>query len=115
MPTVATLTTNEEAVVTATPVTASGAPATLDGPLTATVQSGDGTATVNGLEVVMSANGPGETVYLISGDADLGEGVVPIQDTHTNTVTSEQAANLGLGSVVVRPKTVPPPAASRRR
>jgi hypothetical protein len=118
MPTTANHLVTEEAVLTATPTTTSGAPATLDGPLTVEVQSGQGTFTVNGLEVVMSSEVPGETVYLISGDADLGAGVVTISDTHTSTVANEQATNLGLGNVVIRPKTTPTPVpglASRRK
>jgi len=92
---------NEEKVqVTAKPTTASGKPAAFDDVIRVTVQSGDGTfeqdpATPNAFFAV-SGDAPGTTVYLVEGDADLGDGVTLIQDTVTLTVTGANAANFGL-------------------
>lgn len=108
--------TNEEKVpVTATPVTASGKPAKFDGALRVTVQSGDGTmeqdaATPNVFNAV-SGDAPGTTVYLVEGDADLGEGTTLIQDTVTLEVAGANAASFGLAAgapVAKTPPVVPP-------
>jgi hypothetical protein len=109
--------TNEEQVpVTATPVTASGNPAQIDGALTVTVQSGDGTVLQDPafplvFRAVSGAVG-GVTVYAVSADADLGAGVVTISDTVTYNVTSASAASFGLAAGPVEPK---PPVVARRR
>jgi len=98
----------QKVTVTATPKSISGRPATLDGPLTVTVQSGDGTVEQDPAAPLsfkaVSGEAPGTTVYLVEGDADLGAGVVTIQDTVELTVTSENAANFGLSAGPVENK-----------
>jgi len=115
--------TNEEQVpVTASPVSSSGRPAAIDGALTVTVQSGDGTVLQDEATPLVftcrSGDGPGETVYLVSADADLGEGVVTISDLVTLTVTSATAASFGLAQGTVEPKVpdaaAPAPAQATR-
>lgn len=108
---------NEEQVpVTATPVSASGKPAQIDGALTVSVVSGDGTFTQDAAFPLMfkavSGDLAGDTVYSVSADADLGAGVVTISDTVTLTVTSAAAATLGLVAGPAEPKVV---VAGRRR
>lgn len=79
--------------------TTAGQPATVEGPTDVTVQSGDTTASfVRSGDHAGSfmVSGLGDTVFLLSADADLGAGVVTIQDTVTVTVTSAQAASFGI-------------------
>ena len=95
-----TCTTEQKVPITASPTTASGQPSTFDGALRVTVQSGDGTveqnpATPNAFNAV-SGNAPGDTVYLVEADVDLGAGVELIQETVTLSVTHAKAANFGL-------------------
>lgn len=101
---------NEEKVpVTATPRSASGKPAQLDGPLIVTVQSGTGTVEQDAAKpnefFAVSGDEPGDTVFLVEGDADLGEGVSHIQDLVTLTVTNALAENFGLSAGTPVPKT----------
>ena len=94
-----TITNEEQIRVTAQPTTSTGRPATLDGPIRATVLSGDGTvaAGASDLEVVLrSGDNPGDTTYLIEADADLGAGIVLVQDTAMLHVTGAMASSLGL-------------------
>jgi len=105
----------QQVVVTAVPVTSSGRPAPVDGPLTVTVQSGSGTvfqdpATPLSFKAV-SGDDAGETVYLVEADADLGAGRVTISDTVVYTVTSATAQAVGLVAGAVEPKVA---AAARR-
>jgi hypothetical protein len=92
---------NEEKItVNARPQSSSGKPATIDGALTVTVVSGDGTveqdpATPLSFKAV-SGDALADTVYDVAGDADMGAGVVTIHDTVTLSVTSAVAANFGL-------------------
>jgi hypothetical protein len=93
--------TNEEKVkLTATPVTGAGNPAAIDGALRVSVVSGDASFTQDPAEpnafYAVSGSGPGDTTYLVEADADLGEGVVLIQDTVTYHVSGAQAASFGL-------------------
>jgi hypothetical protein len=100
MPLDVTITNVQKIDITASPTTGSGKPAKLDGPLKVTVQSGDSTVTQDPANPLMftlvSSDTPGDTVYLVDGDADLGSGVEDIQDTITLHVTGENAKNLGL-------------------
>jgi len=111
---------NEEQVpILAAPVSASGRPAAVDGALTVTVQSGDGTVLQDPATplafTARSGDGPGETIYLVTADADLGAGVTTISDLVTLTVTSATAASFGLSQGAVEPKVIDePPAAARR-
>jgi hypothetical protein len=80
-------------------MTASGRPAAIEGALSITVISGDGTFLQDPAEPlvfrVVSGDAVADTVYDVAGDADLGAGVVTIHDTVTLTVTSAQAASFG--------------------
>ena len=101
--------TNEEQVpVTASPVTAKGKPAQVDGPLKVSVQSGSGSVfqdPATPLEFkAVSGDDPGTTVYLVEADADLGSGVVTISDLVTLEVSGSQAAAFGLSSGAAEPK-----------
>jgi hypothetical protein len=113
MPLAIACTTAEQVPVTAAPVSASGRPAAVDGALTVVVQSGDGTVIQDAATplsfTARSGDAPGETVYLVSADADLGEGVTTITDLVTLTVTSETAAAFGLSQGAVEPKVAAPP------
>lgn len=101
-------TTDEQVPVTATPVTSTGNPALIDGALTVTVQSGSGTVVQDPATplafVARSGDTAGDTVYLVSADADLGAGVTAISDTVTLTVTSAAAASFGLTAGAAQPK-----------
>jgi hypothetical protein len=91
--------TNEEKIkITVNPVTLAGKPVALDGPIAVTIQNGDGTITLlddKTFEVV-SGDNPGDTAYLVSGDADLGEGVENISDVVLLHVAGAKASSLGL-------------------
>jgi hypothetical protein len=93
-------TTAEKVPITANPQTGSGQPAQLEGPLTVTVESGDGSVEQDPstpLEFnAVSGSVAGDTVFLVQGDADLGAGVVTIEDRVTLTVTEESASAIGL-------------------
>ena len=111
---------NEEQIpITATPVTASGRPAQVDGPLRVSVVSGSGTVLQDAATPLsfksVSADAPGETVLLVEADADLGEGVTLIQDTVVHTVTSATAASFGLSAGAAEPKAAPTAARARAR
>lgn len=92
--------TNEQKVkVTLTPVTAAGRPAKLDGVPTWQVSSGDSTVvpSADGLSAdLISSDIPGETMFVVSADADLGQGVVNITDSVKLTVEGALATSLGL-------------------
>ena len=94
------ITNEQQVVITLSPKTDSGKPAKLDG-IPTWEKTGDGLATIvvaaDGLSATLiSADDPGVTQFLVSGDADLGEGVEPIADTITLDVSSATAKNLGL-------------------
>jgi len=112
--------TNEEQVpVTATPLTASGRPAQVDGPLRITVQAGTGTFTQDPATPLVfkavSGDEPGETTYLVEADADLGAGTVLIQDTVVLAVGGAMAASFGLAAGAAEPKPGAPLSARNRR
>jgi hypothetical protein len=113
--------TTEEMVtgITLNPVTATGAPSAVEtGSVTATVQSGDGTTgTADGTNVpdLMTGTTPGDVVFLVSADADLGSGVVTISDLVTLHVTSPMATSLGISGGTVVPKTSGATPRSRNR
>ena len=99
--------TNEEKVkVTVNPVTSTGKPVELDGPIVVEVQSGDGVmAFVDDTSFyVISGDNPGDTAYLVSGDADLGEGVVTVSDIVMLHVEGAMAKSLGLVAGAPEPK-----------
>lgn len=113
MPLAVACTNEEQITVTATPKTAGGHVAQLDGPLRITVQSGDGSFTQDAASPLVfkavSGDAIADTVYLVQGDADLGAGVTLIQDTVTLSVGSATAANLGFVAGPVEPKPVAAP------
>ena len=90
------LTTEEKRLVTATPMTAAGNPATIDGAVQFSVSSG--TCTIAPVDdtsaYVVSGDTPGDSTVEISCDADLGSGVVPVLDSMVVHVTSASAASL---------------------
>jgi hypothetical protein len=91
--------TNEEKIkVTVNPVTTAGKKVTLDGPIAVSIQAGDGTVVlIDDLSFyVVSGDNPGDTSYLVSGDADLGAGVETISDIVILHVAGAKASNLGL-------------------
>jgi hypothetical protein len=102
-----TITNEQKILVTSTPVTATGRPAVMDGALSAEIVSGEATwvqgPTPNSIYLV-SADNPGDTSFVVSADADLGEGVQLIQDTVLLKVAGALAANLGLVAGVAEAK-----------
>lgn len=93
--------TNEEKVnAHLNPVTSTGRPASVEaGSVVWAVQSGDGTAepAADGMTCfLVSGDNPGDTVYMVSADADLGQGVQTISDIITLHVAGANAASLGL-------------------
>ena len=83
--------------ITVTPTTASGAAAQLDNPVNVTVTSGDATVeTVDDTNFYVVAGAPGNSTFLVEGDADLGDGVVLLQDTVSLIVISEMATSFGM-------------------
>lgn len=100
---------NEQKIkVTAQPQTTSGRPAQIDGAVRVSVQSGEATFTQDPAEPLsffaVSGDNPGTTEYLVEADADLGAGVVNIQDIVTYEVSGAQAANFGLVAGAPEPK-----------
>ena len=108
MPVEATCTNEEKVNFHLNPTTSTGQPAQLeDGSEQWVVQSGDGTVEPagDGLSCfVVSGANPGDTVVLVSGDADLGQGVQTISDLITLHVTGAMAQNLGVTSDPAVPK-----------
>lgn len=108
MPLEIACTTEEKVQITATPQTAGGRPAQIDGALRVTVQSGNGTVNQDPADPLsfeaVSGDAPGETVYLVEADADLGAGTELIQDTVTLVVSGAKAANFGLTASAPMPK-----------
>lgn len=101
MPAETSITTAQKIKATLAPVTDSvpPKPAKVDGVPTWSIVSGDATVVPSddGLSAdLISADAPGDTVFLVSADAKIGEGFEEIQDTITLHVVGEQAKNLGL-------------------
>lgn len=99
---------NEQKIkVTLAPVTAGGKPATLDGIPKWEVVNGAGTleASADGLSCyLISSDAPGDSVFAVSADADLGDGVENIADSITLHVQGARALNLGLIVGTAEPK-----------
>lgn len=101
MPGEATITNEEKKRFIINPLSAGGKPARIDGVPAWTVQSGDSTVDVaaDGMSAfLISSDTPGDTIYLVQADADLGAGVQNLADTITLHVEGANAANLGLSS-----------------
>jgi hypothetical protein len=94
-----TCTNEEKILVNLNPVTPGGNSIGIEG-LVVTVQSGDGGfAMVDGNSFwVESGVAVGDTVYVVTADADLGAGVVNVSDFITLRVEGAMAASLGLGA-----------------
>lgn len=90
--------TNEQKIkVTVTPVTAAGSFAPLDGPISVSVQSGSGTfEMVDEKSFWIISGDPGDTPFLVSGDADVGEGIETISDIVMLHVEGAKASSLGI-------------------
>lgn len=94
-----TITNEQKITVHLNPVTDAGKPAKLDGAPIWTVVSGDSTVVVasDGLSAdLVSSDTPGDTTFLIDGDADLGQGVEDVQETILLHVAGANAKNLGV-------------------
>ena len=93
-----TITNEQKVPVTLNPVTPGGKPIGLDGPPSVTVQSGDGAVEMqpDNSFYLVSGDNPGDTTYLVSADADLGEGVETISDIIILHVQGAKASSLGL-------------------
>jgi hypothetical protein len=98
MPTDVTLSTEQKVLVTVQPLTEAGNPAPIDGSATFTVTSG--TCTIEPVDqlsaFVVSGDAPGESLVTLHCDADLGAGVVPVDDTLLVHVTSATAESLAV-------------------
>ncbi|HXJ76445.1 MAG TPA: hypothetical protein VNM37_26545 [Candidatus Dormibacteraeota bacterium] len=102
MPLELTLTSEQQVLVTAKPMTAGNRPARLDGPLAWSVTSGDCTVSLqdpDGLTaLIVSGDALDDSVVMVAGDADLGSGVEEVADTVLVHVTHANAASLGLSA-----------------
>jgi len=101
-------TTEEKIKVIAAPTTPRGLKAPLDGPIVVTVVGGDATVDQSQDDplsfYLVSGDVPGDTTFLVEADADLGSGVVLIQDTVTLHVAGAMAAIFGLTADAPVPK-----------
>jgi hypothetical protein len=99
--------TNEQKIpIGVNPVTMTGNPASLDGPISVSIVSGEGTVEMidDRNFFVVSGSNPGDTAYLVEGDADLGAGVETIQDMIVYHVEGAKATNLGMSAGAAVPK-----------
>lgn len=91
---------NEQKIkVALSPTTPGGKPAILDGKPEWQIVNGTGTMQVadDGLSAyLISSDIPGDTVYSVSADADLGDGIQLIADSIVLKVAGARAASLGL-------------------
>lgn len=96
----ATCTNEQKVLAHLNPKTSTGRPAEVEsGSITWTKQSGEATNEAGPDEKsqwLVSSDTPGDTVYVVSADADLGEGVETIQDVVTLKVSGAKAESLGL-------------------
>lgn len=99
MPLDITITNEQKVLVTVSPMTAGGRPAQIDGVPSVSVQTGastvETTSNPNAFYLISSDN-PGDSIFLVQCDADLGEGVQTIADTINLHVSGAAAVNLGL-------------------
>lgn len=97
MPASVTLTTEEKVLLHATPLTEAGNPAVIDGVVQFSVDSGTCTLEPDTDTSAWCVSGPaGASVIRASCDADLGAGVVPVEDLYQITVTNANAESLAL-------------------
>lgn len=106
MPANVSLTSEQKVLVTLTPTTLSGNPAEVED-IVWSVDSGDATVEPQAdpkSAYIISGPNVGASVIRVTADADLGEGVVELQDVVNVDVTSPQAANLGFVVGTPEPK-----------
>lgn len=111
MPLELTLTNEQKQRVTLKPVTATGKPAKLDTkvPVLWEVLNGAGTFVVDSPDgmaafLVTSDDDLSDTLFQVSADADVGDGVTTLMDTVLLHTTGAMAASLGLASEPPVPK-----------
>jgi hypothetical protein len=106
MPLDVTMTTEEKVQVTVSPVTATGQPATLDGPVSFTVIVGDCTIEpIDALSAyIVSGSALADSLVQVSADADLGSGVQTVEDAVTVHVHGAMATSLGMSAGTPIPK-----------
>lgn len=107
MPLNIALTNEQKILVTLTPTTESGNPASLDGKPTWTVTEGDATVEVQpgGLSAYIVSGTPGASNVEVSADADLDAGEERvISDMIAVTVVAAEAASLGFNVGTPGPK-----------
>lgn len=107
MPLELTITNEQQVKVTLKPVTDTGKPAKLDGVPNWIMMSGDAGLVVadDGMSAdLVSSDTPGDSEFLVTADADLGEGVVEISDTIHLSVAAATAKNIGLTAGQPTPK-----------
>lgn len=107
MPLNIALTNEQKILVTLTPTTESGNPASLDGEPTWTVTEGDATVEVQpgGLSAYIVSGTPGASNVEVSADADLDAGEERvISDMIAVTVVAAEAASLGFNVGTPEPK-----------
>lgn len=95
--------TNEEKVlIVLNPTTAAGNPAVLDGAPVWTLNGGDATLEIaeDGMSAYLISGSPLQNSINVTGDGDLGEGVVTISEDILYNVVPAQAAALGITSSV---------------
>lgn len=98
-----TITNEEKVTITLAPKTAGGAEATVDGAPTWQLTDGDATIEVaaDGLSAVIKPGTPGSlSTFAVSADADLGEGVVELNEEILLTTVQAGASSLGLTAAV---------------
>lgn len=97
MPAQASCTTEEKVPVSVSYVTAAGNPAQVQG-ATAFVPSGDATFERTGDHegYLVSGSAPGDTIFVVEADADLGDGIVLVSDIITLSVGGAMASAVGI-------------------
>jgi len=107
MPQEGSMTTEQRIQAAIDPKTQAGNPATLDGPPTWTVESGDCTVDpIDDKHAWINAGAAlGDSVVVVKADADLGSGVTELADSFLIHVNHAGAADLGasLGTPELKP------------
>lgn len=102
MPLELTITNEQKINVKLNPTTSGGKPAAVEGaPVWSVIDATDTSSMLSvandGLSADLISNDtPGDTIFMVVADADLGTGVVELIDTIRLTVNGALAANLGL-------------------
>lgn len=100
MPLDITLTNEQKVMIHLSPQTDAGNPVTLDGP--AVFEVSEGTCTIEAVDdtsaYIVSGDVPGDSVVVVTGDADLGAGVETVMDTVMVHVMHANARSLGLSA-----------------